>query len=226
MAKQVNTVTKRMAINKANAQIVGVVAAATFVTIFCLFAAKAAFSQNRYQARVTTAKEKAHQQLLSNIKAFKDLEVSYKAFDNTSTNVIGGNSQGTGDNDGPNSRIVLDSLPSSYDFPALTSSLEKVLSAQSLKIASITGTDDQLNQQTNESSSDPQPVPIPFAFSVTNANYSSVTKLMAKLQQSIRPIQIDTINLTGGASNMTLTVNAHTYYQPSKSLNIKTKVVK
>lgn len=218
--------TKRLAIVKANAQMVTVVAIASFVTIFCLVASKAVFSQNQYQARVTSAKEKAHQQLVKNIQAFGSLQTSYKAFDSTATNVIGGTTTGTGDNDGPNSKIVLDALPSTYDFPALTSSLEKILADRNLKVTSITGTDDQLNQQGNTSSPSPEPVSIPFSFTVNNANYTSVSQLMTALQQSIRPFQIDSIDLSGGANNMTLTVNAHTYYQPSKNLTITKKVIK
>jgi hypothetical protein len=213
-------------IDKANAQMVGIVAAAAFVTIFCLFAAKAAWSQNRYQAKVSTGKEKAHQQLEQNVKAFSTLLTAYKTFDDSATNVLGHNALGTGDNEGKNSKLILDALPSSYDFPALASSIEKVLAGQSLKVSSITGTDDQLNQEKNLSSVTPQPVSMPFTFSVSDANYASINKLFTKLQQSIRPIQIDTINLAGGNNSMTVTVNAHTYFQPAKSLEIKKRVVK
>src|SRR5579884_4256983 len=103
--------TKRVAISKANAQMVAVVAVASFVTVFCLVASRAVWSQNSYQARVTTAKEKAHQQLLKNIQAYGDLTSSYKAFISTPTNVIGGSPTGTGDNDGDNAKIILDALP-------------------------------------------------------------------------------------------------------------------
>ena len=218
--------TKRVAISKANAQMVAVVAVASFVTVFCLVASRAVWSQNSYQARVTTAKEKAHQQLLKNIQAYGDLTSSYKAFISTPTNVIGGSPTGTGDNDGDNAKIILDALPPSYDFPALTTSIEKILSDRDLKVSSITGTDDQLSQQNNTSNPSPQPVSMPFSFTVSNANYGSVGQLISTLQQSIRPIQIDSIDLSGGASNMTLTVNAHTYYQPGKSLKITKQVVK
>jgi hypothetical protein len=223
---KVDISTKHVAINKANAQMVAVVAVASFITVFCLVASKAVLSQNQYQGRVSKAKEKAHQQLQKNIKAFDSLVVSYKAFDGTSTNVIGGNASGTGDNDGSNSKLILDALPSTYDFPALTSSLEKILHDQSLKIGSITGTDDQINQQSNSESSSPQPIAVPFSFTVNNANYSSVQQLIAKLQVSIRPIQVDKLTISGGANNMTLTVNGHTYFQPAKSLSITKQVVK
>src|SRR5438876_1113470 len=98
--------TKRLAISKANTQMVAIVAVASFVTVFCLVAAKAAWSQNRYQARVTTAKEKAHHELVQNIQKFSTLQTAYKAFDASSTNIIGGNSSGDGDNDGKNSKII------------------------------------------------------------------------------------------------------------------------
>lgn len=218
--------TKRLAISKANAQMVAVVAVAAFVTVFCLVASQAVFSQNRYQARVIRAKERAHNQLEQNLETFNDLQTAYKAFDSTATNVIGGTTTGTGDNDGSNSKIVLDALPSTYDFPALTSSIEKILRDNNLKVTEITGTDDQLNQQDNTSSPTPEPVEIPFSFTVTNANYGSISQLITRMQQSIRPLSIDSIEVSGGINDMTATVNAHTYYQPSKSVTITKKVVK
>ena len=218
--------TKRVAISKANAQMVAVVGAASFVTIFCLVAAQAVWGQNQYQARVSSAKEKANQQLLANIEAFDDLEKAYFKFDRAGTNVIGGNSKGTGDKDGSNAKIILDALPGSYDFPALTSSLEKILTERNFEITNITGTDDQLNQGSSTSSPQPTAVEMPFSFSVTNANYSAVQELLATLDKSIRPIQIDSITLSGGVDDMTITVNAHTYFQPAKNLTIKKQVVK
>lgn len=216
--------TKRMAINKANTQMVIAVAAASFVTIFCLVASRAVLSQNAYQSRVTTAKEKANTQLKNNISAYSQLAQSYQAFVSKPTNIIGGNTNGSGDRDGDNAKIILDALPSSYDFPALTSSLAKIL--KGYNVSGITGTDDQVNQQINTSSGSPQPVSMPFSFSVDNLSYSSVGQLINTLQQSIRPLQIDSINLSGAAGSMTLTVNAHTDYQPGKSVSITKQVVK
>ncbi len=225
MAKQ-QMITKRVAISKASAQIVAVVGIAAFVTVFCLVASKAVFSQNQYQARVTSAKEKAHKQLQDNLKAFDSLSAHYTAFNNASTNIIGGLNGGSGDNDGSNTKIILDALPSSYDFPGLTSSLEKIFADNSLKVSDITGTDDQVNQQGNLSSPNPQPIPIPFSFTISNAGYQSVQQLMNKLQSSIRPIQVDTIDVSGGNSDMTIKVDAHTFYQPALNLNISKKVIK
>lgn len=217
---------KRTAISRANAQMVIVVAAASFVTVFSLVASKTVLSQNAYQSRVVKAKETAHQQLSKNITAANSLVASYNDFVSADTNSIGGLTKGTGDKDGDNAKIILDALPSSYDFPALASSLEKILTSQSLKVGSITGTDDQVNQEANISSPDPQAVPIPFSFTVSNANYGSVQQLVSTLEASIRPIQLDSLTLTGASSSMQVTVTAHTYYQPAKNLQIKKQVVK
>lgn len=218
--------TKRVAISKANAQMVAIVAVASFVTVFSLVASQALFSQNQYQARVTTAKEQAKTQLKQNQRAVADLDGSYKRFDGKEKNVIGGNRVGSGDNDGNNAKIVLDALPSSYDFPAVTSSLEKILTSKSLKVTSITGTDDQVAQEANSSSPNPKPIAMPFTFTVGDASYTSVQDLFVTLENSIRPIQIDTLTISGGAANMAVTLNGHTYYQPGMKVMITKKVVK
>lgn len=218
--------TKRLAINKANAQMVTAVAVAAFVSVFCLMASRAVWMQIHYQSRVTAQKQQAHQQLQKNLAAFDELVQSYQSFDNASTNIIGGNKLANGDNDGSNSKIILDALPSSYDFPALTSTLEKIVSDRGMSASNIAGTDDEVAQQGNAWNPTPKPVEMPFSLSVKSANYDSVQKLIDALQKSIRPMQIDTLDLDGGASSMSVDIKAHTYYQPGKSVNIEKKVVK
>jgi hypothetical protein len=199
---------------------------AAFITVFCLVASKAVLSSNIYLSRVIKAKNVANRQLNDNLKSFDSLQQSYKAFDKADVNVINGKRDGNGDNDGSNSKIVLDALPSSYDFPALTSSIEKMMNDRSLKVSSITGTDDQVNQQGNISSAKPVSVSMPFTFTVDNANYDAVKKLVDALDHSIRPMVVDTFEISGGGDKITVTVNAHTYFQPAKNLNITKQVVK
>ena len=215
---------KHLAIDKANTQMVAVVAVASFVTVFCLVAANSLWGQKNYQSRLIAAKEKANTQLKANIKAVDTLVSHYKAFTGTSTNVIGGSTSGTGDNDGDNAKIVLDALPSKYDFPALTSSLEKVFKDRKLNVNAISGTDDELAQSAATGS--PQPVPMPFGFTLSGVSYAQVQDLINTLEHSVRPIQIDTITLAGSANNMQATVEAHTYYQPSIELKVRTQVIK
>lgn len=216
---------KRVLVNKANSNIVLVAAAASFVVIFSLVASKTLISQMNYQNHVISAKKTALKQLKSDIQATGPLVTSYKIFDGTLQNIIGGTSTGTAANDGTNSTLILDALPSKYDFPALATSIEKLISARGLQIQDIQGTDDEVAQSANQSSTTPKPVPMPFQLTVLG-NYTALQGLIADFQNSIRPFQIQSVDLSGAESNMTLTLTAQTFYQPEKDLNITTKVVK
>ncbi len=214
--------TKHLAINKANARVVTMIAIAAFIVGFTLVAARSLLSQRAYQARVIAEKQKAVDQLKANIAAVDNLKASYASFINSPENVLGGSSSGSGEKDGDNARIVLDALPSVYDFPALTTSLEKLLVGY--KINSITGTDDEINQQQNTESPDPQPVEIPFSISV-NGSYGSMANLVTTLDRSIRPFQILTINISGSDNEVQTVINAKTFYQPENNLSITKKDV-
>ena len=216
--------TKSELLANTNTRMIGIVGAASFIVVFCLVASVSLYNQNRYQSKVAGAKQEANKQLDANISAYSSLQNSYKKFSNASTNAIGGNPKGTGDNDGNNAKIVLNSLPSVYDFPALTSSVEKILKDRNISYTNISGVDDQAAQSAS-SSGTPTAVKIPFSFTAT-ANYSSVQDLLASMQKSIRPIAIDAITVSGSSSNLTATITAHTYFQPAKDLNITKKVVK
>ncbi|HTE57543.1 MAG TPA: hypothetical protein VK694_02275 [Verrucomicrobiae bacterium] len=230
---------KRLMINKANSTIVIVVAVAAFLTAFSLVASRALLGKRSYQNRVIAAQEKARDQLQKNIKEVESLNTSYIAFVGQDPNIIGGSRTGTGDRDGDNAKIVLDALPSKYDFPALTSSIEKIMSG---KIQTITGVDDEANQNTD----DAQPstssgvsqtqkkdtpgsaaaVDMPFEMSV-KGSYVSMQDVLNTLQQSIRPININTLTYTAGDSgNVQLTITAKSFYQPEKVLKITTEEVK
>lgn len=226
MAKsKIASSTKRLLIDQANTRVVVLTSVAAFVLIFCGVATKTLMGQAAYQNKVIGAKRTAVNQLKADKAAVKDLQVSYKAFTGTTQNILGGNSTGTGQNDGDNAKVVLDALPSAYDFPALTTSLEKLINSQQLKINSITGTDDQVAQSANASSSTPAPAPIPFQLTV-EGGYANIQGLIDTFQKSIRPIQIQTMEISGDKTKLSLTVSAQTFYQPAKSLNIKSEVVK
>jgi len=216
---------KRALIEKANARTVIYVSVAAFILVFSLVAVKTLVSQAAYQNRVIAKKRTAVNQLKTDITASSQLKASYAAFISTSQNAIGGDPNGNGPQDGDNAKIVLDALPSSYDFPGLTTSLENLLANQDVKIDGITGTDDEIAQGANQTSSTPAPVAMPFSMSV-EGSYNNLQTVVSALGRSIRPMQIQTMDLTGGSGNITLSVTAQTYYQPAKSLNINKTVVK
>jgi Tfp pilus assembly protein PilO len=216
---------KRLQIDKTNATMVIAIAASAFIVVFSLFATKALLSQRGYQARVISKKEQARDQLKKNIDTASTLETAYKSFVGTPQNLLGGDPNGKGDKDGDNAKIVLDALPSKYDFPALTTSLEKILTQNGLSINSITGTDDEVAQDANSGSNSPQAVDMPFEVSV-KGSYDSVKKLMGVFESSIRPFNMNSLQFSGNDSSLTLDIKAKTYYQPEKDLSITTEVVK
>jgi hypothetical protein len=216
--------TKRTLIGKANSTMVIATTIAAFLLVFTLIAGKSLLSQMSYQNRVVSAKKTALTQLNEDLEARDSLQSSYVSFVREDPNVLGGNPEGTAEKDGDNAKLVLDSLPSKYDFPALTTSLEKIITEQNMQILSITGTDQEAALAGKQTSPSPQVVPMPFQIQV-GGSYQSVQNLLFVFLHSIRPFQIDTIELTGDESSMTATINAQTFYQPEKSLSIKTEVV-
>lgn len=215
---------KRIGVDKTNARIVGVTAGATFLVIFFLVASFSLFSTLTYQNRIISAKKVAVLQLKQNLTARDSLVKSYDSFATAGTNIINGSSSGAGVQDGANPKIVLDALPSKYDFPALAASLEKVASDQQVSIVSITGTDDEV-AQSGQATNSPTPVEIPFQIKVSG-DYAGVQRVVNAFDHSIRPIQIQKMQITGDQKELTLDVTAKTYYQPEKTLNIRTKVIK
>ena len=219
----IKSVGKRSLIDKANSTMVIAIAVAGFVVVFSLVASKALLSQRSYQGRVIAAKKTALTQLEANVEAVKNLEVSYKAFVNTSDNVIGGNPTGSGDRDGDNAKIVLDALPSKYDFPAFVTSIQKLLKTKGITATSIGGTDDEVSQGASTAST--TPVEIPLALETELGSYTNVQDFLLTLQRSIRPIRINTLDITGSEKSIQVSVDSVSYYLPKKTLTIEKKVV-
>lgn len=217
-----NVSIKHVQIDKNNARVVVLVAVAAFVCIFSLVACRALLSQRAYQTRVINEKTKALKQLKANAQASEQLVRSYTSFVAEPVNIIKGSSSGTGERDGDNAKIVLDALPSKYDFPALVASVEKMLSGGNFVINNITGTDDEINQTKVKATT---PVEMPFSMDVSG-NFTTVNDLVGVLQRSIRPMHVNKIKLTGDDGNLKVTLDAKTYYQPQRTLEITTKEVR
>lgn len=225
MAQTKQPSVKQATIDTLNKKMISTIAVAVFVAIFALVSTKTLLGQYGYQNRVISAKHVAVNQLKIDATTVKQLVGSYKAFVGTPQNVLGGNPAGSGQNDGDNAKIILDALPSKYDFPGLVSSLENMLSNQGYTINSITGTDQSLTQQSNQASATPSLVQMPFQIGVTGP-YSSIQQLVNTMQLSIRPFIIQTIDISGNDSSLTATISAYTYYQPEKDFSIQSEVVK
>lgn len=221
----INPSSKKLQIDKANVQIVIAISVAVFFAIFALVGTKTMVSQLRYQSKLISKKQVAKDTLENNLKNTDQLVKSYQTFVSEPANAIGGSSTGTGDKDGDNARIVLDALPSKYDYPALATSIQKILTQPGSVVDSITGTDDEVNQAANQKSANPQPVDMPFEAAVTT-DYKTLSNILLTLERSIRPIQLQSLSITATDKSIKLSFKANTYYQPEKILDIKKEVVK
>jgi len=230
MAKvKLASTSKHVQISQTQSAMLATVIAATVVTIFCLVSAKALLSQAAYQRKVVNANHSAVKQLQANVSAAKQLVNQFNnVFEGGSTaNIIGG--QNTTDPsaqppNGDNARIVLDALPSQYDFPALVSSVSKILNADGIGNQSVTGTD-QSASVSNSAMSTPAPAQIQLTIGGA-ANYSAVKKFIEDLEHSIRPFDVTNLQLSGPQNQLIFTLTVSTYYQPAKSLTVVTKEVK
>jgi hypothetical protein len=145
---KLKTSIKHVQIDHANNTMLYVVAAAAIITVFSLISAKSLLSESAYQHKVLKARNDAIKKLKKNVEQAKTLKQHYDLFESQNPNIIGGRGGvdmanaiakgvtngnvtiGTqtvalGAQDGDNAKVVLDALPTIYDFPALISSIEK-----------------------------------------------------------------------------------------------------
>lgn len=215
---------KRELISKANSTMVATVAIGAFLIVFSIVASRNLWVTRTHQDKVAKKKEDAVKQLEANKESVKKLQISYQEFMASPDNIIGGNPTGSGDRDGDNARIVLDALPSKYDFPAFITGVNKLLETKSLAATSLTGTDDEIAQKDSKSTT---PVEVPFVLGGEANSFQQAKDFMLALEQSIRPIKVNKITITAGkSSQIQLNVDATSYYLPAKGITINKETIK
>lgn len=219
-----NLSAKRIAVDKTNASLIAILSISVFVTIFSVVSIKNLYSQMRYQSKVISAKEETLKQIEQNITEAGKLDTSYKEFTGMTENLIGGNPNGDGDRDGQNPKLVLDALPSKYDFPALATSMAKLTKLGGFSLSNIKGVDDEIAQSENTFAVSPVVSEMQFGVEV-NTSANKGKELLELFEKSIRPISFEKIVITTGDSGLKFDIDAKTYYQPEKRLNVTEEVV-
>lgn len=220
---------KSIELSRDDSTLMAMIAVATIITVFCLVSAKALLSQMSYQRRVINARHAATAQIQDNVTKGKQLVTQYNnVFQGTAaTNVLGGKNTTDANAvppDGTNGSLVLNALPTTYDYPALLTSIEKLVTNDGIGSPAIDGTD-QSATANNAASPNPQPVKISFTLSGT-ATYANIQSLIKDLERSIRPFDITHITISGDESDLVLSLNVSTYYQPAKSLNVNSMEIR
>ena len=215
---------KHEIIDRTNQTMVIAVGIATFIFIFSLFAVKSLISQSLYQNRVISAKEKTLAQIKTDKKTVEELKSSYETFNKSGMNILGGSTDGSGPLDGENAKLILDALPNKYDYPALSSSFEKILKDVGYTIGSIGGKEDSSLASMAPTSGNITPIEIPYSFTVTT-DVSGIKRLLSTLERSIRPMYVDTMQIQVG-DTIQARVSLHTYFTQEKTFQLGSKEIK
>jgi hypothetical protein len=223
---------KHAIISKDSTTTVAAVGIAVFVIIFCLFSVRALIGQGSFHRRVIKEKEATLAQLDKNKKAVDNLRSVYTAFIGEPINVLGGSSTGAGPVDGNNAKLIIDALPGKYDFPALSSSIEKILKDGGYDIGSIGGSDTGSASQSSSNSTTTVSntttggtVEMPYSFAV-NTSQEGAKALLETLERSIRPMSVRSVSLQSGGNGLRVSINLKTFYATEKKFELTSKEVK
>lgn len=209
-----NISNKYIKIDKANQVVVIAVSATVAVVIFCFVATQALVKQIKYQNDVISKRKAANTILEKNIKAAKSLASSFEAFNNAEPKI------NTLDK---NYKIVLNALPSKYDFPALVTTMQNFYKMTGVSTNGFSGTDEEATAV--QSSDNPTPIEIKSPTSAIG-DLASIQKFIDYLNRSTKPIKINTVSISGSDKILKISLDATTYYQPEKLYEVKYEVVK
>lgn len=195
------------------------VAIAAAALSFCAATGQFLFTRWQHNNNVIQAKTTALTTLQANIVNAKQLtkEVDALVADDALASVK------TNPAD-PNTKSVLDALPTTFDPAALATSLQQaILNRSGVTIENISVP--QEIDATGQAITDAIPQEMKFSFIVTG-NYESIKTMLLDVERTIRPIKITSLNLAGSDNNLRAAVEAVTYYQPPKTVNVGQETVK
>ena len=226
-----NMQSKRIQLDKANQLIFGSLAFTSFIFIFALFATKDLISQGAYQNRIISQQIISKNNLDTDLTAISSLKSSYKAFVDQPQNLLGGNPAGSGNNDGNNSKIILDALSTSFDPNAWNLNLSNLntLLGQGSGFITLSATSAATSSASTTAAGTSNPTATPVQLSGTfSTSLGGMQGTFNSLNKSIIPIQVTGVifNAATAGQSPTVTYTAQSYYQPAYQFNIGQVIVK
>lgn len=193
------------------------IAIAAVAVSFCVATGQYLFGRWTHNNKIIVAKNKASDTLSKNIVNSKELKQNVDAL--VANQPLA--SVKTNEND-QNTKSVLDALPSAFDSAALGTSLQQaILSRSGVAIENITVPQD--GPETQAQASTPQEMQFSF---VISGSYQQIQNAILDIERTIRPIKILTMNLTGSDVNLRASIEAVTYYQSAKNVNVGEEVIR
>lgn len=219
MGAQVSLSTKRKAIADSNrvmfiwvAGMSAVVGICTVLAIFLgqqiAFHAKVV-SEMTHTASVLSNNNKVANELAQNVIVLETNEALNSAKASTDEKAL---------------QVILDALPADRNALALGASLQQSIltGVDGLTIDKITVDSSELAQDLTSNSS--TTIPVQLQVSATNAN--ALKEMLVRMERSIRTIDVDRAVLERTVAGFQMTIQAHAYFEPEKTVKLTDKVVK
>ncbi len=194
---------KREQVVKAGLTVLIVVAVSSVIVMFSVMSMRFLWQQKSYNSRVIKTKTEARDQLTTNLKNIDKLSQQFGELNSSETT---------------NSKTILHALPPVYDYAALASSIDSLASLSG--VSSDTNIGEDTSSSALNFATTSQPVEIPLNLNI-KGSYDAIRTYIDNLERSIRPIQIQALTYTGTNSDLQILIEAKTYYQPARALDVE-----
>lgn len=198
---------RREKIMKAGSTVFVAVAVSSVIVAFSVVSIRFLWAKKSYNDRVIEKKSAARDQVETNVANLGILSEQYPDLNSSSST---------------NSTTILHALPPTYDYAALASSIEALAQRSGVSFTGAIGQDDSANAV--ESAPTSTPIEIPLSLQVSGS-YDAIKKFVRNVEKSIRPISITSVTYSGTNQSLRATVQATTYYQPARSLDVSRSTV-
>lgn len=211
MPDKQTAVRKRQKIQDSNKAMFLWVAGASVIVGFAVVVSWFLWQQTAFKMKVASAKEETVNTLKANNEAVTTLRDDIRVLQTNAAL-----REAKLDDDSNAVQVVLDALPADANPLALGASLQQKLIAgiSGLKLESLNV--DPILQDDPESENI-----ITFTVVVSAEDPNKLKDLLTRFERSIRVIDIDTLSVEGSDDEYTMTISAHAYYEPAKTITLE-----
>ncbi|MDK2898925.1 MAG: hypothetical protein PWQ10_112 [Patescibacteria group bacterium] len=218
MQAKMTAIRKRTQIENSNRTMFVWIAGVSVVFGFALVASIFLVQMITFNERVLQEKNNTVNTLALNNNNISELESQIRVLD-TNQSLIGIKSNP----DDQAIQVILDALPSDRNELALGASLQNVLLANidglTLESLQVNSKEDTLASESNSGNE------IAFSFTVIG-NQEVLKKVLTNLEKSIRTIDVIYMNVEGSGDQLTMTIQAKAFYEPTRVVKLEDKTVK
>ena len=217
---------KRQQIIRSNKTMFLWVAGASVIVAFALVASLFLMKQMIFQTKIIAAKAETNNTLDDNIKITPELK---KSVEKLIANPDLTDARATADQN--NLSVVFDALPYVADDIGFGSSLQSVLlsglgTPENITINSLSTSAAEEGEEIAGTAIPEGSQELAFSFTITGSD-KDIKDILIRFDRSIRPIQITSLSLQAGeGGSVTASIQARTFYQPAKTLELTNKTVK